>query len=137
MKRKATTGSIDAYDAAQPAGAAAVCRALRAEIERALPNATSKVWHSAPVWFVGETPVVGYDVAAKGDVTLLFWNGQTFEDPALKPIGKFRAAKVRYADTSEIELVPLRRWLKRAGRELWDIRSIRRPKPRTAKRDRS
>lgn len=126
--------SIPAYDAAQSAAAATTCRRLRAEIDRALPAATSKVWHGSPVWFIGETPVVGYNVAAKGDVVLLFWNGQAFDDPALAPIGKFKAAEVRFGGASEIRPAPLRRWLKQAGKELWDISSIRRPRPRGAKR---
>lgn len=118
--------SIAAYDAAQPAAEAAVCRRLRAEIERALPDATSKVWHAAPVWFVGDTPVVGYSVPTKGGVALLFWNGQAFGDPALKAIGKFKAAQIRFEEVSEIKAAPLRRWLKKAGTEVWDVSSIRR-----------
>jgi hypothetical protein len=116
---------IAAYDSAQASAETAVCRKLRAEIERALPEATAKVWHGSPVWFVGETPVVGYNVPAKGGVVLLFWNGQAFGDPALKPIGKFKAAQARFANADEIKVAPLRRWLKKAGTELWDVSSIR------------
>jgi hypothetical protein len=128
------TVSIAAYDAAQPVAEASVCRRLRAEIERALPTATSKVWHGAPVWFIGGTPVVGYNVAAKGGVVLLFWNGQAFEDPALKPIGKFKAAQAQFGDASEIAVAPLRRWLRKAGEEIWDISSIRRRRSRATRR---
>ena len=117
--------TIAAYDAAQRAAARATCRKLRAEIERALPASTSKVWHGAPVWFVGEVPVVGYNVTAKGDVSLLFWNGQAFDEPVLEPLGKFRAAQKRFADASEIQLAPLRRWLKKAKTDLWDLTAIR------------
>jgi hypothetical protein len=130
------TVSIAAYDAAQPASEAAVCRRLRTEIAGALPDATSKVWHGAPVWFVGETPVVGYNVTAKGGVVLLFWNGQAFNDPALKPIGKFKAAQTRFGDASEITVAPLRRWLKQAGTKLWDVNSLRALRARAAKRGR-
>jgi hypothetical protein len=84
---------------------------------------------------VGETPVVGYNVAAKGGVVLLFWNGQAFGDPALKPIGKFKAAQARFGDVSEIEVGPLRRWLKKAGTDIWDVGSIRRLRGRARKRD--
>lgn len=119
------TVSIADYDAAQPAAEAAVCRRLRAEIERTLPGATSKVWHGAPVWFIGDTPVVGYSVPARGGVALLFWNGQAFGDPALTPMGKFKAAQVEFQEVSGIKAAPLRRWLNKAGTELWDIRSIR------------
>jgi hypothetical protein len=140
MKRKQsrdgrTTVSIPAYDAAQPAAEAPVCRRLRAEIERALPGAASRVWHGAPVWFVGETPVVGYNVPARGGVVLLFWNGQAFGDPALEPMGKFKAAQTWYGAVSEIKAAPLRRWLKKAGTEIWDVSSLRRPKARARKRD--
>jgi len=119
------TVTIAAYDAAQPSAERSICRSLRAQIERALPDATSQVWHGAPVWFVGDTPVVGYSVPAKGGVSLLFWNGQAFGDPALEPMGKFQAAQMRYGDVSEIEVAQLRRWLAKAGTELWDVSSVR------------
>jgi len=129
-----TTTSIPAYDAAQRTAEASICRRLRKEIERALPAASSKVWHGAPVWFVGETPVVGYNVAAKGGVVLLFWNGRAFEDPALTPIGKFKAAQVRFGAASEIEPAPLRGWLKRAGTEIWDTSALLRKRARALHR---
>lgn len=117
--------SIAAYDAAQAAVEASICRRLHTEIERALPDATSKVWHGAPVWFVGDTPVVGYSVPAKGGVVLLFWNGQALGDPALNPVGKFKAAQIQFEDPSQIKVAPLRRWLRYAGTQLWDMGSIR------------
>jgi hypothetical protein len=130
--------SVAAYDSAQPAAEASVCRRLRTEIERALPDATSKVWHGAPVWFVGDTPVVGYSVPARGGVTLLFWNGQAFGDPALNPVGKFKAAQIRFGSPAEIQLPALRRWLRKAGTELWDFSSLRPRKPaRSATRTKS
>ncbi len=124
------TVSIAAFDAAQSAAEAPICRRLRAEIERALPDATSKVWHGAPVWFVGDTPVVGYSVPARGGVALLFWNGQAFGDPALKPMGKFKAAQIQFEDASEIKVAQLKSWLKKAATELWDISSVRRKRRR-------
>jgi hypothetical protein len=129
-----TTVSIAEYDSAQSPPQASVCRKLRAEIERALPEATSKVWHGSPVWFVGDTPVVGYNVAAKGDVVLLFWNGQAFGDPALEPIGKFKAAQIQFGAVSQIKVTPLRRWLKKAGTDIWDVSGIRRQRARAQKR---
>jgi hypothetical protein len=130
-----TTVTVAAYDAAQPAAEASICRRLRAQIDRALPAATSRVWHGAPVWFIGETPVVGYNVPARGGVVLLFWNGRAFDEPALKPIGKFKAAQARFGDVAEMEAAPLRRWLKKAGTQLWDVRSIRRLRSRATRRD--
>jgi hypothetical protein len=128
-----TTVSIAEYDSARSSADASVCRKLRAEIERALPDATSKVWHGAPVWFVGDTPVVGYSVPASGGVAVLFWNGQAFGDPALKPAGKFTAAQIQFENASEIKVAPLRRWLKQAGTELWDVRSIRAARTKPAR----
>ena len=126
MKAKPTT--VPGYDSAQPAALAAICRKLRGEIDKALPAADSKIWHGAPVWFVGGTPVAGYNVSARGDVVLLFWNGQAFRDSALAPIGKFKAAEARYGSIAEIKLGPLRKWLRQAGKDLWDFSDIRRPK---------
>ena len=117
---------IAAYSARLPAGNKAICAQLRKEIDSALPDTVSKVWHGAPVWFVGETPVVGYSKTAKGDVSLLFWNGQAFDDPALRPIGKFQAAEARFEDAKQIDAKSLRRWLKHAGTKLWDWSEIRR-----------
>jgi hypothetical protein len=129
-----TTVTVAAYDAAQPAAEASMCRRLRAEIERALPAATSRVWHGAPVWFLGETPVVGYNVPARGGVVLLFWNGRAFAEPGLQPIGKFKAAQARFGGAAEIKAAPLRRWLKQAAAELWDVSAIRRLKSRAPRR---
>jgi hypothetical protein len=134
-KTTTTAISIASYDAEQSPDEAAVCRGLRREIQRALPESTSKVWHGSPVWFIGDTPVVGYNVTAKGGVALLFWNGQAFDEPALKPMGKFKAAQIRFGDVSEIEAAPLRRWLKKAGTEIWDVSSIRRQRSRAKKRE--
>ena len=125
-KSKSAAVPLSAYDAAQPASEAAVCRALRAAIDRALPKASSKVWHGAPVWFVGETPVVGYSVPARGGVALLFWNGQAFREPGLSPMGSFKAAQALFDDVAAVKKAPLGRWLKKAGTELWDVSEVRR-----------
>ena len=130
--RSAGAGSIAAYDAAQSKVEGAVCKRLRAEIERALPDATSKVWHGSPVWFVGETPVVGYNVPARGGVVLLFWNGQAI-DASLEPIGKFKAAQAWYATVAEIKEAQLRRWLKQAGTDIWDTSEVRRARARAGR----
>jgi hypothetical protein len=74
---------------------------------------------------LGTTPVVGYNFTSKGGVNLLFWNGQAFKDPILKPIGKFKAAQVHFDDVAEIDSKSLRRWLKKARTDLWDHSAIR------------
>ena len=113
--------AIAGYAKGQVPSHAAICRALRAEIDAALPKATSKIWHGSPVWFIGENPVVGYNATAK-HVNLLFWSGQSFDEPALKAAGKFAAAQVQFTDASGIDPKPLRRWLKKTGTILWDYR---------------
>jgi hypothetical protein len=113
----------DAIEAYTDAAHAVICQALRAHIDAGLPKATSKLWHGSPVWFIGENPVVGYSVTAKKGVNLLFWNGQSFGDPALKAAGKFRAAQIQFTDASQIDVKLLRRRLKHAGTDIWDFRS--------------
>jgi hypothetical protein len=124
MKKKASAkdeDAIEGYHEAQSPGDAAICRALRVEIDGALKKGVAKIWHGSPVWFIGENPVVGYNVTAKG-VALLFWNGQSFEEPELTVVGKFKAAQIKYADAAQIEVKALRRWLKKARTEIWDYR---------------
>src|SRR6516165_6314371 len=87
---------IAAYSQAQPAEFGTICDRLRELIDAALKSATSKVWHGSPVWFIDENPVVGYNATAK-TVNLLFWNGQAFGEPALKPVGKYRAAQAVFS----------------------------------------
>jgi hypothetical protein len=115
--------AVEAYAKAQNAKHAAICRALREEIDTALSKATSKIWHGSPVWFIGENPVVGYSVTSKKGVNLLFWNGQSFGKPALQAAGKFRAAQIQFTDVSEIDPKALRGWLKSASTDIWDGRS--------------
>jgi hypothetical protein len=113
---------IAAYSRAQPPSFRAICETLRESITTALPEATSKVWHGSPVWFIEENPVVGYSATSKA-VTLLFWNGRAFDEPDLEPMGKHRAAQARFADVAEIDVPALRRWLKKAKADVFDSRA--------------
>ena len=110
---------IIAYSADLSPAFRAICDTLRDLIVAALPKATAKVWHGSPVWFDGENPVVGYNATAKG-VNLLFWNGQAFDDPDLKPVGKFQAAQATFTDAAEIDPKMVRRWLKKAKVDVFD-----------------
>jgi Domain of unknown function (DU1801) len=110
---------IAAYAKAQSPELGAICDKLQAEIDRAIPNATSKIWHGGPVSFVGENPVVGYDVR-KDRVDLLFWSGQLFEESLLKPMGKDKAARAIFENASEINLPDVRRWLKKSRTIIFD-----------------
>ena len=110
---------------------AEVCAALRTVIDATLPKARSRIWHGGPVWFIDEHPVVGYGVTSKKAVKLMFWNGQSFEEPALEATGKFKAAQIQFKVVSELDPKSLRRWLKKAGTLIWDYEGIpqeRRPK---------
>ena len=113
---------ITAYSRAQPLTLQSICDALRELIAAALPKATSKVWHGSPVWFIDENPVVGYSTNAKS-VKLLFWNGQAFDEPALKPVGKHRAAQAVINDPDEVDPKLVRRWLKRAESNVLDSKA--------------
>ncbi len=109
---------IAAYSRGQP-----ICDRLRKLIDAALPKATSKVWHGSPVWFMGENPVVGYSATKRG-VQLLFWNGRAI-DKRLTPVGKHgMAAQATFADLAEIDAMVLRRWLKKAGSDVFDSKGF-------------
>jgi hypothetical protein len=96
---------------------------VRKLIDAAIPKATSKVWHGSPVWFIGDNPVVGYNATAK-TVNLLFWNGQAFDEPDLEPVGKYGAAQAKFSDVGEIDVKVVRRWLKKAGTDVFDSKAF-------------
>lgn len=100
-----------------------ICNLLAQEIQQGLPGATNKVWHGAPVWFLHDNPIVGYWVR-KDNVQLLFWSGQSFDEPALKPEGSFKAAEARYARVEQISNDDLERWLQKAIAIQWDYKNI-------------
>jgi hypothetical protein len=114
---------IGAYSRAQSNEIGELCDRLRALIDGAIPKATSRVWHGSPVWFLDENPVVGYSATAKL-VKLLFWNGQAFDEPALKPVGKYRAAHAVFSDATEIDAKAIRRWLKKAKTDILDSKAF-------------
>jgi hypothetical protein len=115
---------IAAYSKAQPRAFGAMCDALRKLIDAAMPKkATSKVWHGSPVWFLDDNPVVGYSIKAKA-VCLLFWNGQALDEPELQPVGKYGAAEARFADAAEVDDKTVRRWLKKAGTDIFDSKAF-------------
>ena len=100
-----------------------ICDLLYYEINQNLSEAEYKLWHAHPVWFIDGNPIVGYHKLKKG-VRLLFWSGQTFEEPGLKNEGKFKAAEIYFNDTSEINSDDLKRWLKKAEEIQWDYKNI-------------
>ncbi len=111
------------YNDAQAADRKPICELLCKEIQRGLPKAENKIWHGSPVWFIEGNPIVGYHVL-KDCVRLLFWSGQSFDEPSLQPEGSFKAAEVRYTDTSQINVDDLQRWLKKSQDIQWDYKNI-------------
>ena len=73
---------------------------------------------------VNENPVVSYSVRKDGTVSLMFFSGQGFKEPDLKPEGTFKAAEIFYADVKEIKVSYLKRWLKKAHDIQWDYKNI-------------
>jgi hypothetical protein len=114
---------IAAYSQAQPVAFGAMCDLLRELIDKALPKSTSKIWHGSPVWFIDDNPVVGYNATAR-TVNLLFWNGQSFVESGLKPVGKYRAAQAVFRDADEIDPKIIRRWLKLAKADVFDSKAF-------------
>jgi hypothetical protein len=100
-----------------------ICNTLYQEINQNLPEAESKIWHGHPVWFINGNPVAGYS-KLKGGIRLLFWSGQSFEEPGLNPEGTFKAAEARYTSSEQINRGDLERWLEKARNIQWDYKNI-------------
>jgi hypothetical protein len=113
---------IAAYNAAQT-DYRDICEALARDISLALPQAQSKVWHGAPVWFIDGNPIVGYWVR-KAHVQLLFWSGQSFDEPGLRAEGKFKAAEAQLTTAAQLHADELHRWLHKATAIQWDYKNI-------------
>jgi hypothetical protein len=111
------------YNQAQTEDRKAICDRLAQELTTGLPDAQSKIWHGHPVWFLDGNPITGYDVQ-KTAVRLLFWSGQSFEEPALAPSGTFKAAEARYQTIEQIISDDLQRWLSKAKTIQWDYKNI-------------
>src|SRR5690625_6536465 len=93
---------IQKYNERQEANHKEVCDLLAKEIDRNLPGAESKVWHSHPVWFLDGNPTVGYSKQKPG-IRLMLWSGADFEEPGLDVLGKkFKDASVFFNDASEV-----------------------------------
>lgn len=114
---------IQEYNNKQTAEDKEICDRLAIEIDSQLPNAESKIWHAHPVWFLNGNPVAGYS-KLKGNVRLLFWSGQSFDEDELQNEGSFKAAEKRYTNASQINVTNLQRWLQKARTIQWDYKNI-------------
>ena len=117
------------YNAAQSAPRNSdkrICDALAKAIDRILsplPGAENKIWHRHPVWFLDGNPIVGYS-KLKDCIRLLFWSGQSFDEPGLDVEGSFKAAEVRYTSVDQIIAKDLKRWLEKSVEIQWDYKNI-------------
>lgn len=125
MKQTGEHASIAAFVNAQKPALAVICRVLRKEIDATLPMSGAMIYHGMPVWFIAGNAVVGFSVNAKKKVNLLFWNGQAFDEPDLEAVGKFHAAQVQFDDVEELDRKKLKKWLKKAGKDIWDFEAYR------------
>lgn len=105
----------------------AVCELLAKEINANLQNATSKVWHAHPVWFIKDNPIVGFSIRKKG-VSLMFWSGQAFKTPGLQAEGSFKAAEIFYQTVDDVDAGRLRKWLAESAKLMYDYKDIRKNK---------
>lgn len=92
-------------------------------LDQNLPQSESKVWHRHPVWFLDGNPIVGYSKRKDG-INLMFWSGQSFDEPQLLAEGNFKAAEIRYSSVLDIDEADLKRWLRKAHEIQWDYKNI-------------
>ncbi len=104
-----------------------IANLLAQEIDRHLPQAENKVWHAHPVWFLDGNPVAGYS-KLKNCMRLLFWSGQSFDEPGLACEGSFKAAEARFTAVEQVNTAELARWLSKARDIQWDYKNIVRRK---------
>jgi len=144
---------IRAYHKALAPADRKVCDALAEAIDahflgpKPIDGAERKIWHRHPVWFIHGNPIVGYHTlkatrrTAKGPkaaggartpapgpcIRLLFWSGQSFDEPGLPPDPpgtKFKSAAARFTSPDDINLKDLKRWLKKSVAIQWDYKNI-------------
>ena len=101
----------------------AISNLLALEIDKNLPEAENKIWHAHPVWFLDGNPIVGYS-KLKDSVRLLFWSGQSFDEPGLQVEGSFKAAEMRYTSVDQVDTKDLKRWLEKGRKIQWDYKNI-------------
>jgi len=114
---------IKAYNQGLSKADKAIGVLLAKEIDESLPDAENKIWHRHPVWFLDGNPIVGYH-KLKDSVRLLFWSGQSFDEPGLQVEGSFKAAEMRYTSADQVNTKDLKRWLEKARKIQWDYKNI-------------
>ena len=115
-------GDIEKYNTLQTAEDQIICNRLMDEISSNLPKAEGRIWHGNPVWFIDDNPIVGYSKHKSG-IQLLFWSGASFEEN-LQPVGKYKAAEMRYTDAAQVNVEDLTRWLNKSVEIQWDYKNL-------------
>lgn len=115
-------GDIEKYNTLQTAEDQIICNRLMDEISSNLPKAEGRIWHGNPVWFIDDNPIVGYSKHKSG-MQLLFWSGASFEEN-LQPVGKYKAAEMRYTDAAQVNVEDLTRWLNKSVEIQWDYKNL-------------
>lgn len=128
--------SISAYNAALPSPAhreiagtlAAAIDAHFSKLPKAVRDtAQCTIWHRHPVWFLDGNPIVGYSPIGKDAIRLMFWSGQSFDEPGLPadpPDTRFKSAGIRYTAAAEINAKDLKRWLRKSIDIQWDDKNL-------------
>jgi hypothetical protein len=115
--------AIQDYNNSQNSPDKEICNQLAEIIDKNLPDAENKIWHAHPVWFLDGNPIVGYS-KLKGNVRLLFWSGQSFDEALLSNEGSFKAAEFLYTSVDQINPQDVNRWLQKAIEIQWDYKNI-------------
>ncbi len=101
-----------------------ICNTLQDLISKELKEASSKIWHAHPVWFINDNPIVGYSKQKNG-IRLMFWSGADFEEDILSIKGaKFKDASVFFNQANEINKTAIKRCLKKSRDIQWDYKNI-------------
>jgi len=117
------SSDISDYNNAQATEDKLICDKLCEQINQYLPEAESKIWHRHPVWFLDGNPIAGYS-KLKNCIRLLFWSGQSFDEPDLQVEGSFKAAEARYTHIGQVNSADLQCWLGKARDIQWDYKNI-------------
>lgn len=116
--------NITSYNQALSSDNNKICTRLMEIICNELPEADSKIWHSHPVWFINDNPIVGYSIEKKG-VRLMFWSGADFNEPKLNIIGKkFKDASIFFQSEIEIDIPFMVKCLQLSKEIQWDYKNI-------------
>jgi hypothetical protein len=116
--------AIEQYNNNQTTIDKEICDLLAKTIDTELKEAESKIWHSHPVWFIDDNPIVGYSKQKKG-IRLMFWSGADFDENKLNVKGeKFKDASIFYNNVTDINTDDLTSWLNKSREIQWDYKNI-------------